>query len=126
MGTVKKMKAKVIQKYLSKRTEAYSSDLESSINEGVRNAVEGEVKKVTDNPPLGASSLLTAGQEITATATSQPVTWNSGKELKKSTRCLPLRLLTRSWSSSPETSAPAWETIGVQSSSMWSSDRVFP
>ena len=76
------MKAKVIQKYLSKRTEAYSSDLESSINEGVRNAVEGEVKKVTDNPPLGASSLLTAGQEITATATSQPVTWNSGKELK--------------------------------------------
>ena len=78
----KKMKATVLQKFLSKRTETFSTDLESSINENVKNSVEGEVKKVTDAPVAG--SLLTAGQTVTATATSEEVksNWNSGKELK--------------------------------------------
>ena len=81
-GEDKKMKAAIAQKFLSKRTESFSTDLQSTINENVRTAVEGEVKKVTDAP--GAGSLLTAGQEVKATATSEEVipNWNSGKELK--------------------------------------------
>jgi hypothetical protein len=78
----KKMKAAIAQKFLSKRTESFSTDLQSTINENVLTAVEGEVKKVTDAP--GEGSLLTAGQEVKATATSEEVnpSWNSGKELK--------------------------------------------
>lgn len=76
----KKMKAKVTQTFLSESTEEFSDELKNTINEKVRNTVEGEVTKVTEDP--GKNSLLTAGQEVKATATSQMVAWNSGKELK--------------------------------------------
>jgi hypothetical protein len=76
------MKAALLLKLRSLRSESFSTDLQSNINENVQKAVEGEVKKVTDAP--GAGSLLTAGQEVKATATSEEVNqnWNSGKELK--------------------------------------------
>ena len=76
------MKASIFQKFRSSRTESFSANLQSSTNEIVRKSVEGEVKKVTDAP--GAGSLLTEGQTVTATATSEEIKpeWNSGKELK--------------------------------------------
>ena len=77
------MKGTVSQKFISTRTEEFSPELRDQINNQVRAQTEAEVQKYTDAPDNG--SLLTAGQDITATATSTGYNlneWNAGAPLK--------------------------------------------
>ena len=77
------MKGTVSQRFISKRTEAFTPALEDQVSEQVRAQTESAVQDYTDAPNAG--SLLTAGQQITATETSTGydlTEWNAGAPLK--------------------------------------------